>query len=288
MKTVRALQALKQAIGRVRHAGKSLGYVPTMGALHRGHLALVKRSRRENASTLVSIFVNPLQFGPGEDLKRYPRPITRDIRLLKKAKTDILFLPSARSLFRAKAMARHGAPPRLKGALCGPFRPGHFDGVWTIVRLFLHLIRPDRAYFGQKDYQQYRIVQEMTRREFGEAVQIRLVGTVRDKGGLALSSRNEYLSPEVKKEAWRIFRGLQRGRGMIKNGPVPPVAVVQSIRRYIEKSPQLTVQYVDIVDSQTLRKVVELNGKKTKRVLIGCAVLAPGARLIDNILVRIN
>ncbi|MBP9733518.1 MAG: pantoate--beta-alanine ligase, partial [Candidatus Omnitrophica bacterium] len=218
MKVLRRTSALQAQLKLFRSGGRTIGFVPTMGALHAGHIELVRRARASCDRVVVSIFVNPLQFGPNEDLARYPRRLAADVDMCRKAGADIVFAPEPSAFLRMKSLVKVPAAP-LKKYLCGPFRPGHFDGVATIVAHFFRLVRPDKAFFGLKDYQQFRVIQEMSRKHFAPSLELIGVPTVREKNGLAMSSRNRYLKPRRRAEAAALYKALTRARASVrKNG----------------------------------------------------------------------
>src|SRR5690242_17502445 len=202
MKVIHSISEMQAAAGRWRRHGQSVGFVPTMGALHEGHLSLVRRAREENDIVVVSIFVNPLQFGPRDDYQRYPRTLKRDEALLKEERADVLFIPEAREMYRP-GFSTSIDVTSLTQTLCGPFRPGHFRGVATVVAKLLQIVQPSRAYFGEKDYQQVRVIDRMVQ-DLDIPVRIVACPTVREPDGLAASSRNRYLSAREREEAVKL------------------------------------------------------------------------------------
>jgi pantoate--beta-alanine ligase len=227
--------------------------------------------------------VNPLQFGPREDYARYPRPLRRDLARARAAGADAVFLPQARELLRRRELRRLPVPRRLGSVLCGPFRPGHFAGVVSIVDLFFRLIRPDRAYFGLKDYQQCRIVEAAARRSFGGRVRIVRCPTVREKDGLAMSSRNRYLRPPERRRAREIYKALREARRLLAAG-AGPRAAERALRGRLESRAGARVEYAEVRDAETLGKVVQWK-PSGRPLVVACAVRIGGARLIDNLLV---
>jgi pantoate--beta-alanine ligase len=258
--------------------GRSLGLVPTMGALHEGHMNLVRSSRMENDVSVVSIFVNPAQFGPSEDLEPYPRDVDGDIRKLRAAEVDILFLPDADAMYPrgyATAIDTGG----LGGKLCGAFRPGHFNGVAQVVVKLLNMVFPTRAYFGLKDYQQFLVV-ERTASDLNIPVEIVPCPTVREEDGLAMSSRNEYLSPEERRSAPALFGCLHRAEGMLRSGERSPGEVTEFLRENLVSEPRVSeVEYAGVYDPLTLEPLEEFRGTG----LIAAAIRIGATRLIDNI-----
>ena len=214
MKIIRGIIPMQKLCGRLKAEGRKIGFVPTMGALHEGHLALIRKARKENDTLVVSIFVNPAQFGPKEDFKRYPRSLTRDSLLCKKCGVDIIFSPAVSSIY-PKGYRTYVRVEGLSEVLCGAFRKGHFRGVATVVAKLFNIVQPDRAYFGQKDAQQCVIIKKMCR-DLNMPLDIKVLPTVRGPGGLALSSRNAYLSPEERKDALVLFQALSKAKELIK------------------------------------------------------------------------
>jgi pantoate--beta-alanine ligase len=277
MKVVRTTAALRAALGRIRVGNKKVGFVPTMGALHAGHLSLIRRARRDNDIVVVSIFVNPLQFGRGEDLKRYPRPLSRDLAFCRKAGVDIVFNPSAQALYPG-GFATYVRVDGLSDLLCGARRPGHFRGVATVVAKLFNLVQPNAAYFGQKDAQQAIIIRKMAR-ELDLPLQVKVLPTVRAPDGLALSSRNAYLNPAQRKEAVVLWQSLALAGKLFKAGLRDCGKLESCIRALVGRKKQARLEYVAIVDGENLRPL-----KRAGRgSLIALAVRFGHTRLIDNI-----
>ena len=259
----------------------SVGFVPTMGALHAGHLALIARARRENEIVVVSIFVNPSQFGPREDYSRYPRPFRRDAELCRKAGADVLFRPSAGSLY-PPGYDTWVSVDKLSRALCGPFRPGHFRGVATVVLKLLNLVLPTRAYFGLKDFQQVKVIERMAR-DLHLPVRIVPCPTIREPDGLALSSRNAYLSPAERSAAVLVPAALRAAAQVIKSGRRSSVERARrAARGLLSRIPGARVQYADVVDPGTLAPLKDVRG----RAVAAVALYVGKTRLIDNLIVR--
>lgn len=279
MKLVRDPKEMFETALQWRKRGWSIGFVPTMGALHEGHRSLIQRARRENDRVVVSIFVNPLQFGPAEDYNRYPRPFFQDRRLCESAWVDALFRPSPEDMY-PEGFGTHVEVEGLGQKLDGEFRPGHFRGVTTVVLKLLEATRPDRAYFGEKDFQQLAIIQKMVR-DLSLAVQVVPCPTVREKDGLALSSRNAYLSPAERAHAPRIHEGLSAGAAAAKRARAKPLDVLKAAKRIIQKIPKASIDYVRLVDAATLEEAVRLKG----RLRLLTAVRVGRTRLIDNVAV---
>jgi pantoate--beta-alanine ligase len=268
-----------QAIAeRWRIQGLRIGFVPTMGALHAGHASLVRAAARRCDRVVASVFVNPLQFGPAEDFARYPRTPARDLRLLARAGANVLFSPPVAAVYpKGFATAVEVTGP-VVARLCGPRRPGHFRGVTTVVTMLFHAVRPDEAYFGQKDGQQAAVIRRMTR-DLAFGVRIVVCPTVREPDGLAMSSRNAYLSPGDRKAAPVLVRALRAGRAAIREGERRPGRVRAAMRRVLATEPAIRVQYLDIVDAETLLPLSRLRGK----VLLAVAAFLGRTRLIDNL-----
>jgi pantoate--beta-alanine ligase len=259
-------------------AETSLGFVPTMGALHAGHLKLVEASTAANAVTLVSIFVNPLQFGPSEDLARYPRPFENDVALCRAAGVAAIFAPETAD-FYAKDHATYVDVEGLDRHLCGAARPGHFRGVCTVVLNLFNLAKPTRAYFGRKDIQQYFILAKMVS-DLSLDLEMVPVDTVREPSGLALSSRNAYLSPDEKERATAIQRGLEKARAAHAAGERRGAALAGLVRAEIEASRPTRVDYVELVSQSALAPVEAADVP----CVLAAAVFYGNTRLIDNVL----
>ncbi|WP_135257504.1 pantoate--beta-alanine ligase [Thermus caldilimi] len=272
MKVAHTVAELRQALPR-----EGVGFVPTMGYLHRGHLALVERARRENPFVVVSIFVNPLQFGPGEDYHRYPRDLERDRALLEAAGVDLLFAPSVEEMYPRGFATRVSVEGPLTALWEGEVRPGHFQGVATVVaRLFL-LVRPERTYFGEKDYQQLLVIRRMVR-DLGFSLEVVGVPTVREEDGLALSSRNVYLSPEERGKANLLYRALLAMREVARAGG----SVAEALRAgegVLAEVPEFRKDYLALVHPETLLPLSDwMPG--ARGIVAG---RFPQVRLIDNL-----
>lgn len=277
-----AKSEVRQRVAAARAAGKSVGFVPTLGALHAGHRALLERCVAENDFTVCSIFVNPTQFDPAEDLGRYPRQLEQDRLLAEEVGVDLIFAPSRDEMY-AGEQTTWVEEKKLTEGLCGARRPEHFRGVTTVCMKLFNILLPDRAYFGQKDYQQLKVVQRMVR-DLDLPLEICPVATVRDEDGLAVSSRNRYLSGEDRQASLALRRGLLIGRDRIARGERSTRAVADAVRSQIVAQGRLQVDYIEIVDAETLEPAVPLEG----RVVIAVAVYCGDARLIDNIIVDVD
>jgi pantoate--beta-alanine ligase len=248
-----------------------------MGALHEGHLSLIRKARKTSDFVIVSIFVNPMQFGPSEDLKAYPRPMRKDLRLCRKEEADMVFAPSSEEMYPGGSLTYVGQEKGLINRLCGKLRPGHFRGVMTVVAKLFNIIEPDRAYFGQKDAQQTIIIRHMVR-DLDMNVQIVVCPTVRETDGFAISSRNAYLTPRQRREAPVLYESLQRAKEEIKSGEEDATAIIGRMKRLIRRRTSGKIDYVAIVDPETLENVTRINSA----VLVALAVRIGKARLIDN------
>lgn len=260
--------------------GQSIGLVPTMGALHRGHMSLIRQSRAEDHMTVVSIFVNPTQFGPGEDYEQYPRDPESDIEKLREASVDILFMPDAEHMY-PDGFSTTVETGEISKKLCGAFRPGHFNGVATVVLKLLNIVIPERTYVGQKDYQQSLVIRRLIK-DFNMRGEIVTCPTIREDDGLALSSRNSYLKPEERKAAAIIFKSLSEAAEMIKSGYPTPEEVTELIDKTLSSEALISgVQYAGAYDAESLDELKAFDGK----TVVAAAVKIGDTRLIDNILV---
>jgi pantoate--beta-alanine ligase len=267
-----------EAVAEARAAGKApVALVPTMGALHAGHLSLVEAARNECGYVVVSIFVNPIQFGPGEDFDRYPRTFEADRKACRQAGADAIFAPCAAEMYPPQARTTVRVAGLTEG-LCGASRPGHFEGVCTVVAKLFHLVGPDAAYFGAKDFQQTVVIRRMVA-DLNFPLDIRVCPTVREGDGLAMSSRNAYLSPEERAEATALYAALRQAAEAVRGGQTDAAAVSAGIRAVLaERAPLGRVEYVELVDPCDLSPVVEI----TAPAVAAVAVKFPSARLIDN------
>ncbi|MBI2874074.1 MAG: pantoate--beta-alanine ligase [Firmicutes bacterium] len=261
----------------------SVGFVPTMGWLHNGHLALVRTARKADDLVVVSIFVNPIQFGPGEDYDRYPRDLERDAGMTSAAEADLLFVPSTAEMYPVGHSTTVEVVGGLTGHLCGASRPGHFRGVTTVVAKLLNIVRPRRAYFGWKDAQQLLVVRRMVR-DLNLGVEIVGVPTVREPDGLAMSSRNGYLSGQERLAARAIPRSLERVRFMIQNGERDAATIRREAAGIVAAEPLLAIDYLAVVDGNTLEEIERIRGT----VMVALAVHAGKTRLIDNIRMEVG
>ena len=277
MKVITSVAGMKSLARQWKKEGKKVGFVPTMGYLHEGHLSLVRESKKRADVTVVSIFVNPAQFGPNEDFKKYPRDLEKDSAYLEQAGVDGLFYPDAAEIYPPgyrTYVEVHG----LQDRLCGKSRPGHFRGVVTIILKLFDIVGPDRAFFGAKDAQQILIIEKMAA-DLDLGTEVVTCPIVRDPDGLALSSRNAYLSSEERKAALVLSRSLRWAERAISAGERDAAKVIAGIRSLIEAEPLARVDYVEAVDPVDLDPVAEVRGD----VLIALAVFIRSTRLIDNV-----
>jgi pantoate--beta-alanine ligase len=281
MKVIEKINDMKKISKDLILNGKSIGFVPTMGYLHEGHLSLVRKARKENEIVVVSIFVNPTQFGPNEDFDKYPRDTDRDLKLLQNENVDFVFMPSVEEMY-PEGYATYVIVERLTEVLCGKSRPGHFRGVATVVTKLFNIVKPTRAYFGQKDAQQFRVLKRMVE-DLNMDVEMVEAPIVRESDGLAMSSRNVYLSPEERKQAVALFETLNLAKKAIENGERDAEKVKQLMRENISKYDKVIIDYIEIVDEKNLTPLSKIEGK----VLIAIAAFVGKARLIDNIIVEV-
>jgi pantoate--beta-alanine ligase len=280
MRLVHTVAEMKKIVNDILKSGKSIGFVPTMGYLHKGHLSLVEAARKENDVVVVSIFVNPTQFGPNEDYSRYPRDLERDLRLLEPIGVDYVFNPSVEEMYPAM-YSTYVEEVELSKYLCGASRPGHFRGVCTVVTKLFNIVKPTKAYFGQKDAQQFRVLKRMVR-DLNMDVEMIEMPIVREEDGLAMSSRNVYLNPEERKEATRLYKSLLKAKELIESGE-RDVQKIKSEMLKILDHPLLKVDYVEVVDEETLRPVEKIE----RKVIVALAVFVGKARLIDNMIFEV-
>lgn len=281
IKTITSISELQQELTLLRTSGKQIGFVPTMGYLHEGHEQLLAEARRENDIVVLSIFVNPLQFGANEDLDKYPRDIERDENAARRQEVDIIFYPTVQEMYPERNSVTVKVHTRTD-VLCGQSRPGHFDGVATVLTKLFNIIQPKKAYFGLKDAQQVAVVEGMVR-DFNIPVEIVRVPTVREADGLAKSSRNVYLQPFEREEAKELYTSLQMARAMIEAGERNPLAIIEVMKEHIEAMTSGQVDYIEIYSYPDLEQVAEVSGQ----IIIALAVKFQSARLIDNLILNV-
>jgi len=276
MKVLSDPQKLNKLVKEISCKKRSIGFVPTMGALHLGHLSLIKQAAKDNDIVVVSIFVNPAQFGPGEDLKKYPRSLKRDLEICRRSKVDLVFLPSDNIMY-PQGFSTFVNVEGLSNKLCGIFRPGHFRGVATVVAKLINIVNPDVIYLGQKDAQQAIIISRMVK-DLNFPVKIKVMPTLREKDGLALSSRNIYLEKAQRSDALVLSKALSLAKSMINCGQRDCVRIINRMKQLIAKKKQIKVEYISIVDLEKLEDIKKIN----QSCLIALAVKIGKTRLIDN------
>ncbi|HEY9139457.1 MAG TPA: pantoate--beta-alanine ligase [Bryobacteraceae bacterium] len=280
MRIVQTISEMRAAAHAARRAGDIVGLVPTMGFFHEGHLSLMRRARTECGQVVVSLFVNPTQFGPGEDLAAYPRDFARDCALAGAEGVDVMFAPDAAEMY-AGDHATFVDVERLTANLCGASRPGHFRGVATVVAKVFNICQPQRAYFGLKDYQQARVIETMIR-DLNFGVELVRCPIVREPDGVAMSSRNSYLSPEQRRAATILRRSLLAAGHRIERGERDGAAIARQLREAIETEPLASVDYAEVVDAESLAPLARIE----RAALLAVAVRIGRARLIDNLLIE--
>ena len=281
MQIVAALDGIREIVRDVRGKGLKIGFVPTMGFLHEGHLSLTRKAKSENDFVVMSIYVNPLQFGVGEDFERYPRDLERDRELAEGAGCDLLFTPASDDMY-PPGYETYVDVGGLTRSLCGASRPGHFRGVCTVVNKLFNLVAPHKAYFGQKDAQQAFVLKKMVR-DLNMDLELIILPTVREDDGLAKSSRNKYLSPEQRSEAVVLYKSLQAARELIAGGERDVSVIREKMEVLISAAKGSLVDYLEIVDTQRLEPLREVTGE----CLIAMAVKFGTTRLIDNIILEV-
>ncbi|MDO5380246.1 MAG: pantoate--beta-alanine ligase [Acidaminococcaceae bacterium] len=282
MKLCKTVAELRTEVALAKVAGRSIGLVPTMGALHEGHGSLIAAARKENELVIISVFVNPTQFGPGEDLDAYPRTLEADCLLAEQMGADIVFAPTPKEMYPSEDMTWVEVTGDITKVLCGRSRPIHFRGVTTVVSKLFNLAQPDRAYFGQKDAQQVQVIKRMVKDLFFN-VQLRIMPIVREVDGLAKSSRNTYLSPEERQAGLVLSRSLRQAETLFQQGERNGAELVEIVREMIAAEPLSEIDYVKIYE---LPDLTPLAGKITGPCLLAVAVRFGTTRLIDNIILE--
>jgi pantoate--beta-alanine ligase len=279
MEVAKTIESIRRLVGTARSRGKKIGLVPTMGALHIGHISLIEAAVKECDFVVVSIFVNPTQFGPGGDLEKYPRPFEDDLEICRKADVDAVFAPTPEHIYPGENLTWVNVE-KLTEPLCGQFRPEHFRGVATVCAKLFNIVAPDVAFFGQKDAQQAIVIKRMAA-DLNMPLEIVICHTVREPDGLAVSSRNKYLTAEQRKDAAYVYKSLQKCRQMIDADITDAQKIVSEMRKILQQASSIKIEYVSIVDAETLGNIDRITGK----VLAAVAIRIGLARLIDNILV---
>lgn len=276
MKIIRTIVDMKKELAHYRNA--SVGFVPTMGYLHEGHLSLVRRAREENDIVVMSIFVNPLQFGPNEDFERYPRDEERDAKLAKETGVDLLFVPTVDTMYPEEVNIQVKVS-KGTDVLCGRSRPGHFDGVATVLAKFFHIVEPTKTYFGLKDAQQFSVVHTLIS-QLNFPIQLVGLPTVREEDGLAKSSRNVYLSLDEREEATALYKSLQLGKQLVEQGIKNVANIEEKVVKFIHSHTKAQIDYVELLSYPALNKIETIDDQ----VILAIAVHYEKARLIDNII----
>jgi pantoate--beta-alanine ligase len=272
---------LRKFLSQQKNKANTVGFVPTMGALHKGHISLIDEARKENDLTVASIFVNPLQFNNPRDLELYPRTIEHDLKMLEQAGCELVFLPSVEDIYRDKPLLKMSFGS-LEEVMEGRHRPGHFNGVGIIVSKLFHYVLPDRAYFGQKDLQQFAIIRQMVR-DLSFPVSLKCCPIIREEDGLAMSSRNVRLSPEKRAVAPRIYQSLKIAEDSLRSGVEEARNAALS---FLNSYPDIQPEYFEICDAETLQPIKDV--KEHGSIVICIAAYLDGVRLIDNILISIR
>ncbi len=278
MRIITTIGEMQEVADSIRREGRDIGFVPTMGFLHEGHLSLIRMARQRADVVVVSIFVNPIQFGPGEDLATYPRDFERDCALAEKAGADIIFHPEAEEMYGGDFLT-YVEVGKITESLCGARRPGHFRGVATVCAKLFNAVKPHFAVFGQKDYQQSLVIRRMAA-DLNLDLDIITGPIIRESDGLAMSSRNTYLSSQERKEAAALQEALQLGVGLIREEERSVPALKEAMRQLIEEKPSARIDYLEIVDPDTLEELSTVG----EHALLALAVYIGNTRLIDNIL----
>jgi pantoate--beta-alanine ligase len=281
MEIVETIENTKKIIAKAKSAGKKIGFVPTMGALHEGHFSLIRAAKEQTDFVVASIFVNPAQFGPGEDIDKYPRPFDADVKACKDLGVDVVFAPTVAQMYPQKNLTWVNVE-KLTESLCGKSRPGHFRGVATVCAKLFNIIQPDIVFLGQKDAQQAIVLQRMVA-DLNMPLKIVVCPTVRQADGLAASSRNKYLSAAQRKDAALVYAALQEAELFIKAGRRKSSELIGEMEKILKISKQIKIDYISVVDAQTLDNLDEVKGK----VLIALAVKIGSTRLIDNIVIDV-
>ncbi|MBU0468391.1 MAG: pantoate--beta-alanine ligase [Candidatus Omnitrophica bacterium] len=282
MRTIKSINSLKRELKIIKSKNQTIGFVPTMGAFHKGHLSLMRNARRDNDIVIVSIFVNPTQFGPKEDFEKYPRQIKIDELFAKKEKVDIIFYPSAKEIYKDCHLTYVNVT-NISKVLCGRSRPNHFEGVTTIVSKLINITEPDVMYLGQKDAQQAVIIKTMVK-DLNFNVAIKICPIVREKDGLAMSSRNSYLSQKHRQEAPCLYKSLKEAKKMILAGNTNSKSILSWVASNIKNNSSGIIDYTECINADTLMPISRIKG----RAMIALAVKFRKTRLIDNILFHLK
>jgi len=282
MEIAKTIESVRSLVKAARSRGKTIALVPTMGALHIGHISLIEAAVKKSDFVVVSIFVNPAQFGPGEDFEKYPRPLDADLEICRKAGVDVVFAPTQKQMYPAENLTWVNVE-KLTALLCGLSRPRYFRGVTTVCTKLFNIVAPDIAFFGQKDAQQAIVIKRMVA-DLNTPLEIVICPTVRQPDGLAVSSRNQYLTGEQKKDATYVYKSLKKCQKLIEDGITDSETIITEMRKILSRASSIKIEYISIVDAETLQIVDHVAGK----VLTAVAVNIGSARLIDNILVDLG
>ena len=282
METAKTVESAGKLIQQARKKGKTIGFVPTMGALHIGHISLIEAAKKKTGYVVVSIFVNPTQFGRGEDFERYPRPIEKDLQICREEDVDLVFIPDVEQMYRGENLTWVNVE-KLTETLCGASRPGHFRGVATVCVKLFNIVGPDAAFFGQKDAQQSVIIKQVVK-DLNMPLEIVVCPTVREPDGLAVSSRNQYLNPQQRKDALCLYSALQECQKLYRQGTTDTKILIEQMRKIIEQVPYAQIDYISIVDSESLENLKKID----RGALVALAVKIGSVRLIDNIVLDFN
>lgn len=283
MELIKTIDQMRNWTANQRRVGNTIGFVPTMGYLHDGHLSLVEKAKSQNKTVVMSIFVNPMQFGPKEDLAVYPRDLEKDSRLAKKAGVDVIFHPESVEIYPEYPPLTSVEVKGLTGELCGKSRPGHFTGVATVVTKLFNIVQPERAYFGQKDYQQFLVIRQMVA-DLNMPISLELVPIKREEDGLAMSSRNAYLSQTERQEALALNQALGICRKMYLMGENKVLPLINAMKTRILQEPSAAIDYIEILSAAELAPLTEIKGS----AVVALAVKIGRTRLIDNLLLGVK
>jgi pantoate--beta-alanine ligase len=279
MEIAKTIESAKTFVSAARKQSRTIGLVPTMGALHIGHISLIQAARKQTDYVVVSIFVNPTQFGPTEDFDKYPRPFDDDLQVCREQEIDVVFAPEINEMYPEPNLTWVNVE-KLTEPLCGRSRPGHFRGVTTVCIKLFNIVQPDVAFFGQKDAQQAVVIKRMVA-DLNIPLKIQVCPTVREEDGLAVSSRNKYLNEAQRKDAPLLYKSLQKAKQLIRTGTTSSEQIVTEMKKILEKSDLLEPEYIEIVNPKTLGPLNPVKGK----ALVAVAARCSSTRLIDNILV---
>ncbi len=280
MEVITKINEMCARVRSIKERRESIGFVPTMGAIHDGHKSLIRTARSENAELVVSIFLNPTQFDNKDDLDKYPCQLDKDIEIIKKENADVIFAPCTEEMYPG-GFCTNVKQNKLTDNLCGRFRPGHFKGVTTVITKLFNIIRPDRAYFGQKDYQQCIIIKRLAA-DLNMGIEIKVLPTVRDEDGLAVSSRNQRLNIEERQGALCLYSALLKARSMFASNTKDAKEIIEEMETIMKKSKHTKIDYVSIVDPDTLEDISLINREAVAVV----AIWIGNTRLIDNVILE--